>query len=202
MRAFTLIELLIVVAIIAILAAIATPNFLQAQVRAKAARVRAEMRTMATALETYQLDNNAYPPSGTFYEPMPSVRLNPLTTPISYLTSRPRDPFVRTTGHNYEDSINVVDPNEPLDVYLYELASHVSGPGETGLKNDKMSYSLTSGGPDLTISFPYYAFPEYSIRSGSYATYIYDPTNGTISGGEIVARGGIARTPLPGVDSW
>ena len=37
-KAFTLIELLIVVAIIAILAAIAVPNLLEAQVRAKVAR--------------------------------------------------------------------------------------------------------------------------------------------------------------------
>ena len=38
-RAFTLIEVLIVVMIIAILAAIAVPNFLEAQVRAKTSRV-------------------------------------------------------------------------------------------------------------------------------------------------------------------
>ena len=48
---FTLIELLIVVAIIAILAAIAVPNFLEAQVRAKTSRVKADMRSMATAIE-------------------------------------------------------------------------------------------------------------------------------------------------------
>ncbi len=59
--AFTLIELLIVVAIIAILAAIAVPNFLEAQTRAKVARVKADMRTIATAVETYHIDYDAYP---------------------------------------------------------------------------------------------------------------------------------------------
>src|SRR3978361_2219273 len=57
-RAFTLIELLIVVAIIAILAAIAVPNFLEAQTRSKVVRVKADMRTLATALEAYRVDND------------------------------------------------------------------------------------------------------------------------------------------------
>src|SRR6188768_3789796 len=61
-KAFTLIELLIVVAIIAILAAIAVPNFLEAQVRAKVSRARTDMRSVATALEGYAVDNNKYPP--------------------------------------------------------------------------------------------------------------------------------------------
>lgn len=60
-KAFTLIELLIVVAIIAILAAIAVPNFLEAQTRAKIARVQSDQRTYSTALETYYIDNNSYP---------------------------------------------------------------------------------------------------------------------------------------------
>jgi type II secretion system protein G len=60
--AFTLIELLIVVAIIAILAAIAVPNFLEAQVRAKVSRANNDMRALATALEVYHVDHNTYPP--------------------------------------------------------------------------------------------------------------------------------------------
>ena len=60
-KGFTLIELLIVVAIIAILAAIAVPNFLEAQVRAKVSRVKADMRSLATAIEAYVVDNNVYP---------------------------------------------------------------------------------------------------------------------------------------------
>lgn len=63
-RGFTLIELLIVVAIIAILAAIAVPNFLEAQTRAKISRVKNDHRSIATALESYAVDNNQYPEQG------------------------------------------------------------------------------------------------------------------------------------------
>ena len=60
-HSFTLIELLIVVAIIAILAAIAVPNFLEAQTRAKVARVKNDLRSVATAIEAYRVDTNKYP---------------------------------------------------------------------------------------------------------------------------------------------
>jgi prepilin-type N-terminal cleavage/methylation domain-containing protein len=60
-KAFTLIELLIVVAIIAILAAIAIPNFLEAQTRSKVARTKADMRSLKLSLEAYRVDNNTYP---------------------------------------------------------------------------------------------------------------------------------------------
>ena len=56
-KAFTLIELLIVVAIIAILAAIAVPNFLEAQTRSKVSRVKADMRTIGVGCESYRVDN-------------------------------------------------------------------------------------------------------------------------------------------------
>nr|HQH74561.1 prepilin-type N-terminal cleavage/methylation domain-containing protein [bacterium] len=57
---FTLIELLIVVAIIGILAAIAVPNFMNARIRANIARVRADQKSISTALELYHMDNNCY----------------------------------------------------------------------------------------------------------------------------------------------
>jgi general secretion pathway protein G len=55
-RGFTLIELLIVIAIILILIAIALPNFLEAQIRAKVAASRANMRSIGQAMETFRID--------------------------------------------------------------------------------------------------------------------------------------------------
>ena len=55
-RAFTLIELLIVIAIVLILIAIALPNFLEAQERARVARAKAQLRTLETAVHEHIID--------------------------------------------------------------------------------------------------------------------------------------------------
>ena len=101
-KAFTLIELLIVVAIIAILAAIAVPNFLEAQTRAKVSRGLADMRSIATALESYKVDTNRYPPDYQFYQQgggggitgqFANACLGRCTTPIAYMTAIPLNVF-------------------------------------------------------------------------------------------------------------
>lgn len=53
---FTLIELMVVIVIIGILVAIALPNFIGAQDRAKVSSVKANMHTMQTISETYAVD--------------------------------------------------------------------------------------------------------------------------------------------------
>jgi general secretion pathway protein G len=58
---FTLIELLIVIAIIGILAAIAIPNLLAAVQRGRQKKSMADMRSLATAIESYAVDYNVYP---------------------------------------------------------------------------------------------------------------------------------------------
>ena len=60
-KGFTLIELLIVVAIIGIIAAIAIPNLLNAINRGRQKRTMADMRSIATAVESYEVDFNFYP---------------------------------------------------------------------------------------------------------------------------------------------
>ncbi len=119
-KAFTLIELLIVVAIIAILAAIAVPNFLHAQIRAKIARSLADMRNMGTAVEAFRVDHDLdlldnwdddNAAEVVKYTGNPSLAItapasvpiqsrhmdyveNLLTTPIPYIKTLPFDPFL------------------------------------------------------------------------------------------------------------
>ncbi len=205
-RGFTLIELLIVVAIIAILAAIAVPNFLEAQVRSKVSRVHSDLRTLATAIEAYHIDNNSYPmhalisqttgieadpwipghPSfgltpGAFNEFHFSFRLG-ITTPVAYITSIPQDPFfeVRRPLNPFGEQLHTSD-NPRHRYYLY-------GNSRTGAASESTRQAMQevyggwrtwSGGPDGTRRDIYLRNPPTD------AMRIYDPTNGTISIGDI-----------------
>jgi type IV pilus assembly protein PilA len=62
---FTLIELLVVIIIIGILAAIAIPVFLNQRKKAVDASIKSDLRTVANEMETYYVDNQAYPPAVT-----------------------------------------------------------------------------------------------------------------------------------------
>ncbi len=194
-RGFTLIELLIVVAIIAILAAIAIPNFLQAQTRAKVSRCQADMRSIATALESYYVDNNKYPPCG--YEGVPEDSgwhyLNfMLTTPVAYLTDIGLDdPFY--SGHGVTSEMLEAYPWYPFLRYVnYDLIYndlHSDAPLTDWATRYSQVYGmwgLFSRGPEGITTFGGDTLTHVD-GSGLWLSAVpYDPTNGTVSRGDIV----------------
>ena len=96
-RGFTLIELMIVVAIIAILAGILIPNFTHARAQAQTAACEANLREIATAFELYYSDNQVYP-AGTGATLGANALLK---NGIDYLNTVPQDPSAATTTALY-----------------------------------------------------------------------------------------------------
>lgn len=62
-KSFTLIELLLVIAIIAALIGIAIPNVMKMRERGKSAKAKSDLRTLQTAVENYYVHKSAYPAS-------------------------------------------------------------------------------------------------------------------------------------------
>ncbi len=82
-RGFTLVELLIVVAIIAILTGIAVPNFMGARKKARVSKALGDMHTTTNALQAYAVDHGKYM---TTYSTADLVR-------TGLISSVPKDPF-------------------------------------------------------------------------------------------------------------
>ena len=83
-KGFTLIELMIVVVIIGILAAIAIPNFANTKAKAVAAAMRSDLRNLASTQETYWTDNKTYyggviPDPALNFRPSQSVSITVVT---------------------------------------------------------------------------------------------------------------------------
>lgn len=202
-HAFTLIELLIVVAIIAILAAIAVPNFLEAQTRAKVSRVRADMRTVVTGTELYRVDHGRYPiPSGEDGRFLTNPQTAPdgwtetrtpvvLTTPIAYLNNRPPDAFAKKGSdeqHFYYTTLDYIrlKEGEHGDEEFRDFYRDLTGKWPS----QPVLFSMLSLGPDQAHNVGHghghdHDHDDHGHDHDHNSPAIYDPTNGTISSGDI-----------------
>jgi general secretion pathway protein G len=114
-RGFTLIELIVVVTIIGILAAVAVSNVRFAQQKAREAALRDDLFEMRKAIDNYYADKQKYPDS--------------LQTLVSekYLRRLPSDPI--TMHADWVEVQQTTDPNDPTAVDTSSSESSQTTPG-------------------------------------------------------------------------
>ncbi len=123
---FTLIEIVIAVAILAILAAIVIPRVAGRVDDARVARAKSDVQALVTALSLYKLDNFAYPSTEQGIE---SLVAKPAGNPEprnwkqgGYIERLPKDPW----GNDYQ----YVAPGQHGDVDVYSLGADARIGGE------------------------------------------------------------------------
>jgi type II secretion system protein G len=178
-KGFTLIELLIVIAIILILISIALPNFLEAQMRAKVAKCKGEIRSITFALDSYFLDFKTYPAESE-HDPYQRTRFSRgllwLTSPIKYMSRIPEDPFTADRGS---------DGKGP---FVYETGGIKAGIGSKCLQC-LATWAIFTDGPDQEENQIVSAGPHVGVPADG-SVDSYSPTNGTRSYGDIFQFGG------------
>ena len=125
-RAFTLIEVLVVVAILGILAAIVVPRIMDRPDEAKRVAARADIGAIVQALKLYRLDNGTYPATD---QGLGALVQRPTTNPVpsnwkqgGYLDRLPKDPW----GGDYQ----YLSPGIKGEIDVFSLGADRARGGE------------------------------------------------------------------------
>lgn len=121
-KGFTLIEMLIVIVVIAILLGTLLPQFRGAQDEAAEQRARSELRTLATALESYYIHNS---------NDFPSALSSLISATPRIVSVIPDDPF-RTSGTDYSYALDTNEVYYVVYSYGRDRAVDVSGINTSG----------------------------------------------------------------------
>lgn len=112
---FTLIEVMVVVVILGILAAIIVPKIMSRPEQARVVKVKQDLLAIQSAMDLYKLDNGMYP---TTDQGLQSLIKKPTNSPVpqnwksdGYLQQLPLDPW----GQEYQYS----NDNEKLRIYSF-----------------------------------------------------------------------------------
>jgi type II secretion system protein G len=128
---FTLLELLIAIAIIGILSTMMVPNFVGAQEKAKEAATKSVLLGLQNALENYSLDAGTYPTNAE----VSVADLSTLLVTGGYLARLFKNPF---TGLAYR-------ANDTAGKILYHYDTASGGYGLTAYKRDGATVLLETG---------------------------------------------------------
>ena len=134
---FTLIEIMVVVVILAVLAALIVPKVMSRPDEARLVAARQDIATLAQALKLYRLDNQRYPSTeqglGSLVTPPAIAPLAPNWKAGGYLERLPRDPW----GNPYQ----YLNPGLRSEIDVFSFGADGAAGGE-GIDADVGSWNL------------------------------------------------------------